>query len=127
MLSTCSSVIEEVLFCLFLNFQVVCHYVAMTPQGRVFDSSLDRGKPYDFRYGVGVVLPGWNHKLQCIALQLYFRGVHFLCAQSGDNSTRSVHCTLQLSRQTFAGANHVLKGHCRESQFFVLNTTLPLV
>lgn len=38
--------------------QVVCNYVAMTPQGRVFDSSLDRGTPYQFRYGVGNVIPG---------------------------------------------------------------------
>lgn len=29
--------------------QVVVHYVAMTPNLRVFDSSLDKGKPYDIR------------------------------------------------------------------------------
>ena len=30
-------------------------YVAMTPNGRVFDSSLYRGAPYDFRIGAGQV------------------------------------------------------------------------
>ncbi len=29
--------------------QVVAHYVAMTPNLRVFDSSLDKGSPYDIR------------------------------------------------------------------------------
>lgn len=38
--------------------QVVCNYVAMTPQGKVFDSSLDRGTPYNFRVGTGDVVPG---------------------------------------------------------------------
>ena len=35
--------------------QVTAHYVAMTPNGRVFDSSLDRGFPYDIRVGSGQV------------------------------------------------------------------------
>lgn len=35
--------------------QVTCDYVAMTPNGRVFDSSLDRGFPYDIRVGAGQV------------------------------------------------------------------------
>lgn len=60
------------------GFQVVCHYVAMTPQGRVFDSSLDRGKPYDFRYGVGVVLPGLDEGLKTMKVgglrRLYIPG-----------------------------------------------------
>ena len=36
-------------------WQVTAHYVAMTPNGRVFDSSLDRGFPYDIRVGSGQV------------------------------------------------------------------------
>lgn len=39
-------------------WQVVVNYVAMTPEGRVFDSSLDKGQAYQFRYGVGDVIPG---------------------------------------------------------------------
>ena len=38
-----------------MGFQVVAHYVAMTPSGKVFDSSLNRGAPYDFRIGAGQV------------------------------------------------------------------------
>ena len=37
--------------------QVTAHYVAMTPNGRVFDSSLDRGFPYDIRIGSGQARP----------------------------------------------------------------------
>jgi hypothetical protein len=32
--------------------------VAMTPQGKVFDSSLDKGNLYEFRFGTGTVIPG---------------------------------------------------------------------
>lgn len=35
--------------------QVVVDYVAMTPSGKVFDSSLTRGAPYDVRVGAGQV------------------------------------------------------------------------
>lgn len=38
-----------------VGFQVVANYVAMTPNGKVFDSSLNRGAPYDFRIGAGQV------------------------------------------------------------------------
>lgn len=37
------------------GYQVVAHYVAMTPNGKVFDSSLNRGAPYDIRIGAGQV------------------------------------------------------------------------
>lgn len=40
------------------GFQVVAHYVAMTPAGRVFDSSLTRGAPYDIRVGSGQIVAG---------------------------------------------------------------------
>jgi len=35
------------------GYQVVVAYVAMTPGGKVFDSSLTRGAPYDVRVGAG--------------------------------------------------------------------------
>ena len=38
-----------------VSSQVTAHYVAMTPSGKVFDSSLDRGFPYDIRVGAGQV------------------------------------------------------------------------
>jgi FKBP-type peptidyl-prolyl cis-trans isomerase len=45
-----------------VGFQVVAHYVAMTPSGKVFDSSLNRGAPYDFRIGAGQVGEGGEGK-----------------------------------------------------------------
>lgn len=46
-----------------VGFQVVVNYVAMTPNGRVFDSSVDKGKPYDIRVGGGQVIPGLDEGL----------------------------------------------------------------
>lgn len=43
--------------------QVVANYVAMVPNGKVFDSSLEKGRPYDIRIGTGQV--SW---LFCIAM-----------------------------------------------------------
>ncbi|CAL8472004.1 g11546 [Coccomyxa elongata] len=40
------------------GYQVTAHYVAMTPSGKVFDSSLDRGFPYDIRVGAGQIVAG---------------------------------------------------------------------
>lgn len=46
-----------------VGFQVVAHYVAMTPNMRVFDSSLDKGAPYDIRVGAGQVIKGLDEGL----------------------------------------------------------------
>jgi hypothetical protein len=37
------------------TLQAVVNYVAMTPDGRIFDSSVEKGKPYDIRVGAGQV------------------------------------------------------------------------
>ena len=42
----------------FSPVQVTVNYVAMTPQGRVFDDSLDKGYYYDIRVGSGQVIAG---------------------------------------------------------------------
>lgn len=47
-----------------VGFQVVVNYVAMTPEGRVFDSSLQRGAPYDIRVGAGQVIAGLDEGLR---------------------------------------------------------------
>lgn len=47
-----------------LGLQVVVNYVAMTPQGKVFDSSLEKGKPYDIRVGSGAVIPGLDEGIR---------------------------------------------------------------
>jgi peptidylprolyl isomerase len=46
-----------------VGFQVVCDYIAMTPNGKVFANSLESGKPYDVRVGAGQVIPGLDEGL----------------------------------------------------------------
>jgi len=47
-----------------VGFQVVVDYVAYTDKGRVFDSSLEKGKPYDIRVGAGQVIPGLDEGIR---------------------------------------------------------------
>ena len=43
---------------------VTAHYVGRLPDGRVFDSSKDRGVPISFLLGSGQVIKGWDQGLQ---------------------------------------------------------------
>jgi FKBP-type peptidyl-prolyl cis-trans isomerase len=43
--------------------QIVVQYEGFLLDGRKFDSSLDRGTPYSFRVGTGVVIQGWDEAL----------------------------------------------------------------
>lgn len=43
--------------------QVVVHYTGWLEQGARFDSSLERGEPFGFTLGAGMVIPGWDEGL----------------------------------------------------------------
>ncbi|MFN3705173.1 MAG: FKBP-type peptidyl-prolyl cis-trans isomerase [Thermoflexales bacterium] len=42
---------------------VVVHYTGRLENGQVFDSSLDRGQPFEFVLGAGQVIRGWEEGL----------------------------------------------------------------
>ena len=39
---------------------ITVHYVGRFPSGAQFDSSIDRGQPFVFRLGIGMVIAGWD-------------------------------------------------------------------
>lgn len=61
-----------------VGYQVVVNYVAMTPDGRIFANSLERGSPYDIRVGSGQVIDGLDEGLKTMRVggirRLYIPG-----------------------------------------------------
>ena len=39
---------------------IVAHYTGMLPDGKKFDSSIDRGQPFKFKLGAHQVIQGWD-------------------------------------------------------------------
>lgn len=43
---------------------VLVHYTGKLPDGTVFDSSVERGQPFSFTLGEGMVIPGWEQGIE---------------------------------------------------------------
>mmetsp|Transcript_4003 Transcript_4003/g.12528 ORF Transcript_4003/g.12528 Transcript_4003/m.12528 type:complete len:119 (+) Transcript_4003:101-457(+) len=47
---------------------IAVHYVGTLDNGKVFDSSYSRGRPFRFKVGVGQVVPGWDEAVKQLSV-----------------------------------------------------------
>lgn len=64
---------------------VIVHYHGTLEDGTVFDSSFDRGKPFEFKLGVGQVIQGWDEGIA--KLRLGSKAILFIPAHLGYGSS----------------------------------------
>lgn len=61
---------------------VVVHYTGTLENGKVFDSSRDRGQPFKFTLGRGDVIQGWDEGLTKVSQAFY----HSKSSKTSSNS-----------------------------------------
>ncbi len=50
------------------GMKVNVHYTGKLTDGKVFDSSVERGQPFAFNLGAGMVIPGWDEGIAMLAV-----------------------------------------------------------